>query len=139
MAVTYDDILDKVKFNTYGDLSFYNRKNDSLESFFKERNANPYSDYPTIDMIDEDFVELPESKDVSEYSLMQNFVNHLQNEHARELLNDILQGKDAAKKFQKQLHQMDLWQKYNVYRENAFTELIEDWCQKNDIQLKDIY
>lgn len=137
MSVSYDEILERVRFSTYGDCSFYDRKNQSLESFFQGKNENPDSAYPTISDLDDDFVELPKAEDVNEYSLMQNFVLHVQNEHAKTKLNDILQGKDAAKLFRKELHRLDLWQRYSVYRENAFSELVERWCAKQGISLLD--
>lgn len=131
--MTFEEMERKIKFLQEDEVGFYSKEEDIILVFKNGKNKNRNSEYEVIDTLPSSFIPLPSLKEISEYSLMQNFTNHIQDDDIKDELNDILHGRDMMNRFKKRLRELGLWQRFSIYRENAYREKIEGWMRDNRI------
>jgi hypothetical protein len=81
------------------------------------------------------YLELPSRFDVNEWNIMNDFCLEQKRQGIRESLLGAIHGAHAFRRFKDQIASHDLWKEWNLYRRQAFAEILRDWCEENDITL----
>jgi len=83
----------------------------------------------------ENYLELPDKFDISEYKIMEDFCFSLENKFFSTKLQEAIQGKGAFRKFKDAVSQYDLLDDWNKFKENALREFVIEWCKDNDLEI----
>lgn len=108
-----------------GEMTFYYNK--QLNRIVLD---SPYSDVRTVDDCDDNFLRLPDKRDVDEYGIMQEFALK-QTENIRCELMATLSGKGVYRRFKDAVLKLHIEKFWYAYRDENFRLIAEDWCRKN--------
>ena len=81
-----------------------------------------------------DYVELPSQFDLNEYSIMEDFIEELEDDRKRTILFKTIQGRGAFRRFKDKICELDMESMWFSYRQKAFCQIAVEWCEDHDIQ-----
>lgn len=81
----------------------------------------------------EDYEALPTKFDLDEHSIMEDFIETLEDRKVIEQLEEALIGKGAFRRFKDIIKTHGLNNKFNHYREQVFLEIAKAWCEARNI------
>ena len=84
----------------------------------------------------EDYEALPTKFDLDEYSIMEDFIETLEDRKVIERLEEAIIGKGAFRKFKDTLSTFGLNETFYNYREQVFLEIAKEWCEARNIPYK---
>ena len=84
----------------------------------------------------DDYVELPTSFDINEYSMMERFCFTIQDDIGN-ILYDSIQGSGAFGRFKNIIQRYGIENRWYKYRENLYYEIAKEWCEENEIPFHD--
>ena len=84
----------------------------------------------------DDIIQLPDSFDIHEYSLIEDFCFRIEDPEIKEIMLDVIRGTGAFRRFRDNAERFDLMEDWYAYRTSRLTELAKDWCDDNDIPWK---
>lgn len=79
------------------------------------------------------YISLPSKFDINEYSIMQDFINQIDNDEIQDQLDNAIHGRGAFRMFKDTLHMLKIEQSWYEYRDIAYKNIAIDWCKKNNI------
>jgi len=82
-------------------------------------------------------LRLPNSFDIHEWSIMENFCYTIVETGTRETMLDSIHRKGAFSRFREVLERFDLQQEWFSFRESAFKQIARDWLEVNGISYKE--
>jgi hypothetical protein len=84
----------------------------------------------------DDYVELPTSFDINEYSMMERFCFTIHDDIGN-ILYDSIQGSGAFGRFKNIIQRYGIENRWYKYRENLYYEIAKEWCEENEIPFHD--
>ena len=81
----------------------------------------------------EAYVALPDSFDIHEWEIMQDFASSVSDAEASDALLRALHGKGAFRYFRDQLHRLGRDEEWFRFRQQAFERIAIDWLEANGI------
>lgn len=115
---------------------------EDIEQFYDTRNGQIELYSPDYDFgISEDdleenyeyYISLPSKYDIDEYSIMQNFINQIEDEKIQDQLDNAIHGRGAFRMFKDTLLRLKIEQSWYEFRDNAYKKIAINWCEENDI------
>jgi len=85
----------------------------------------------------ENVLRLPNSFDIHEWSIMEEFCYAVENAKHRDILLDSIRGKGAFQRFRTALERFVLQDEWFSYRESALQKIGRDWLEFNKIVYKE--
>lgn len=79
------------------------------------------------------YVRLPSQRELHEYNIMEEFAEHVLNQHKSELLFRALNGRKPFRHFKDAICDLGLDDAYYAFRFLAFCDIAARWCQDNEI------
>ena len=154
MRVFVEDIADKMEESNETWRSFLNKKcgeiidvtteylNIAEELEEGEEIPNQYLDWEkdfievAIEVTENcsDYEELPSQFDINEYSIMEDFIEELEDDRKRDILFNAIQGRGAFRRFKDKIYELDVEQIWFAYRQKAFCQIAKEWCEDHDIE-----
>ena len=147
--ITLKTIIGKLEMVSEG-MEFYLNTQTGETAFISEENEM-YAEYDAEEMNDladseieeakmvkaiiesDDYVKLPSKYEIHDYSIMQNFGESIENEHASYQILNSIKGSGAFRKFRSTIDRLNLTKHWYVFKENAYYEIAAEWCEDNDI------
>jgi hypothetical protein len=86
-----------------------------------------------IDEGSEDFLELPDSFEIHEWQIMEDFCNSLEDPVAREGLLERIHGDGAFRRFKDGIYRYKVANEWFRFRGKAFEEIAIRWLEANEI------
>ena len=84
---------------------------------------------------DDDYIGLPDSYDINEYRMMENFVYSLPKGKNQTILYNAIQGRGAFRRFKDKLNDIGMAKTWFAYRDQQYKEIALEWCEENDIEV----
>lgn len=69
---------------------------------------------------DDDYIDLPNSYDINEYRMMENFVYSLPRGKNQTILYNAIQGRGAFRRFKDKLHEIGMANEWYKYRDQQY-------------------
>ncbi|MBU4446736.1 UPF0158 family protein [bacterium] len=89
------------------------------------------------DILESDnYIGLPSRFEIHEYQIMKNFCLSIPGEIGEELF-DSIKGSGAFRIFKDNIYKYGLADNWYKYREEAFYEIANEWCEQNEITFID--
>jgi hypothetical protein len=82
-------------------------------------------------------LRLPNSYDINEWSIMEEFCYTIENAKQREILLDSIRGKGAFQRFRETLDRFVLNEDWSSFRQSALQKIVRDWLEENKIAYKE--
>lgn len=84
---------------------------------------------------DDDYIDLPDSYEINEYRMMENFVYSLPKGKNQTILYNAIQGRGAFRRFKDKLNEIGMAKTWFDYRDQQYKEIALEWCEENDIEV----
>jgi hypothetical protein len=85
----------------------------------------------------EAYLQLPTSRDIHEYTIIERFCNAVADGHARTILLNQIRGSGAFRRFKQTIEQVGLVEEWYRFRRAAFEEIAIRWLEAQQIQYRD--
>lgn len=85
----------------------------------------------------DDYIRLPDERNLDEYRMMSDFCAMLEDERAQDKLYDALEGKGAFRRFRDTVNRCRLESQWNQYKNQSMGSYLRDWCELKGIQYVD--
>ena len=82
-------------------------------------------------------IRLPNSYDINEWSLMEEFCYTIENVKQQEILLDSIRGKGAFQRFREALDRFVLKDEWSSFRQSALQKIAREWLEENKIAYKE--
>ena len=80
------------------------------------------------------FLRLPDSYDIHEYSIMQNFAQSLSDDAQSNALFNVLTRRKPFRNFKNKVYDLGIEQQWYDYRDARFLEIARNWCIDNALE-----
>lgn len=153
--VFLDDVVDELEMVCDEDKNFFNIKTaefisiqcehlDIAEELDLITELDRYSKWEREAILDavkllehwNDYIELPSSYDIHEYSIMEDFIDSITDSRKQNLLFSAIQGKKAFRRFKDTLEDVGLEEDWYTYRSAALIKISKEWCEGNNISYR---
>ena len=122
MRVRLDDVITGLEEVSDDTQVFYDPSHGSIETIYD-------GDEPG-----DDWIELPDRREINEYGMMLAFIERRTEGTAKEWLSNAVHGRGAFRMFRATLERFDLTQDWYTFRERAYRSVAIDWCESNGIE-----
>lgn len=95
-----------------------------------EKQAQQLFDYLTNC---QDYVTLPNRNDIHEYSIMEDFIDSLEDPGQQNSLYRAIDGRGAFRMFKNEIGCLEIRQDWFDFKFQAYCEIAEEWLQDNDL------
>ena len=82
----------------------------------------------------DEYIGLPTKYDIDEYSMMEDFIETIEDERLYNQLYIAISGKGAFRRFKDTCINFDIINDWYKFREEKYKELAIEWCKDNNIE-----
>lgn len=131
ITVNISNIIDELEMMNSDMQSFLNIQTGKIITMFD----NLESEYATneIENNTENYISLPTHYDINEYSIMEDFIDSLDDIGIENQLYRAINGKGAFRYFRDTIRNLGIENKWFAFKANAFKEIAIKWCKENNI------
>lgn len=131
ITVNISNIIDDLEMMNSDMQSFLNIQTGKIITMFD----NLESEYATneIENNTENYISLPTHYDINEYSIMEDFIDSLDDIGIENQLYRAINGKGAFRYFRDTIRNLGIENKWFAFKANAFKEIAIKWCKENNI------
>lgn len=90
-------------------------------------------DADNIEKNPDDFALLPTQYDINEYSIMEDFIDEIDNEEIKDELYESIRGKGAFRRFKDTIYNLNIKNSWYDFKALALKKIAIEWCEENDI------
>ena len=83
------------------------------------------------------YVALPDRFDIHEYRIMEKFCLSISDEELSQMLQRLIKGGGAFRRFKDAIHRYDIAEDWYAYRTEALKKIARGWCEVNGIAYED--
>lgn len=131
MKVKLDDVIIALESVNMETQCFYDKETGKIEYVF---------DFDTDGLTGEDidaswerYIALPSDDDINEYSMMEKFIELIDDEGISNKLENAIHGRGAFRYFKDTLYQFGIENEWYEYRNEKYKEIALEWCKENGI------
>lgn len=114
---------------------YYDPKNNELKYFGdymdldeEEREEEEYND---------DLISLPDKYEIHEYSMMEEFVEGIEDPKDYNCMAIAINGRGAFRRFKDMAANLGLLEKWYKFREEKYKEIAREWCERHDLEYEE--
>jgi Uncharacterised protein family (UPF0158) len=150
LPVQLKAVVDEMETGTDEWQAYINRKTGELASFGADALRAAEDDDPPGEgweldewnecrrvLEDPDFIELPNQRDIHEYSIMERFSASRDDEGLRDRLLDAIAGRGAFRRFKDLVHREGIEDVWYRYRDDAVKQIAADFLEAHGIPYVD--
>jgi hypothetical protein len=110
----------------------YLRMADRFEEDIYDLSKDEIADYNLAkDIIENNnYIRLPNKWQINEYRIMEEFSENYPDAHIRDCLSIAITGKGAFRRFKDTIIRFGIDKEWYKYRDDAFMEFAQSWCNK---------
>ncbi len=89
-----------------------------------------------IDELFEKSIILPTQYEINEYQIMLDFIDTIKEENIKDILNRLIHGKGAFRRFKDYCIDVNIIQDWYDFREQKYKDIAIKWCKQNGLEYK---
>ena len=149
-VVSLKDLVDALEEQSENVFAYLDRETGSVELISQELLSLAEEDPESIDSLlywereemklaiqvtnnPQRYLRLPNRFEIHEWQIMRDFSYQVRSEYTRTALSDALSGKGAFRSFRNQIANLDLWDAWNHFKQDALMEIALDWSRVHNI------
>lgn len=82
----------------------------------------------------EEYIELPSQYQIHEYSIMEDFIDEINDNIKRNKLYKAISGRGAFRRFKDRIYDMGLEKTWFDFKYHRYLEIAKSWCEANCIE-----
>jgi hypothetical protein len=82
------------------------------------------------------YLALPDKFDVHEWAIMDRFAQSLKDARLRSDFNAAIRGAGAFRFFKRLLHEYNLWDAWNQFKQVELRQIATQWCEEHGVRLR---
>lgn len=141
VPVLLEEVVDAIEMQSDSMRHYLDRQTGNIELVTDDDTAGDEDMMALAEAIEGDtegrFVPLPDSFDVHEWEMMENFARHLRDPDAAEALLGAIRGRGAFRRFKDQVERLGMMEQWYTFRDARYREIAIEWCQENDIAYRE--
>lgn len=131
ITIKLSNIIDELDMMSSEMQSYLNIKTGEIVTISdylgSEEDANNIEENP------DDFTLLPTQYDINEYSIMEDFIDEIDNEEIKDELYESIRGKGAFRRFKDTIYNLNIKNSWYDFKAHALKKIAIEWCEENDI------
>lgn len=131
ITIKLSDIIDELDMMSSEMQSYLNIKTGEIVTISDYLGSQEDAD--NIEENPYDFVLLPTQFDINEYSIMEDFIDEIDNEEIKYKLYESIRGKGAFRRFKNTIYYLNLKNQWYDFRVKSLKKIATEWCEENDI------
>lgn len=136
MKVRLSDIVDAIELTDQFTEYFIDKETGELE-WISDMTMTREEQEEIYDRLDEHgFYRLPNSFDIREYDIMEDFVETLSGA-AHDSLSYAIRGKGAFRRFKNTVYNLGIDEQWYSFQEDAYKRIAAEWCEENGIEYEE--
>lgn len=80
------------------------------------------------------YIKIPTQFDINEYSMMEEFIETVENSRKSSILYKAISGKGAFRRFKDAVCDLGLEKCWLAYRNTAYCKIAQQWCEDSKVQ-----
>ena len=131
--IKLNDIIDALELVNMGmeTYAYYNPKDNKI--FY----IDEFNTYDDNENLIEESIGLPSKFHIDEYSMMEEFVETIDDVKTYNQLSIAINGPGAFRRFKDTCINLNIIEDWYKFRDKKYKELAINWCEKNDINYKE--
>lgn len=136
MKVRLSDIVDAIELTDQFTEYFIDKETGELE-WISDMTMTREEQEEIYDRLDEHgFYRLPNSFDIREYDIMEDFAETLTGA-AHNRLSSAIRGKGAFRRFKNTVYNLGIDEQWYSFQEDAYKRIAAEWCEENGIEYEE--
>lgn len=136
MKVRLSDIVDAIELTDQFTEYFIDKETGELE-WISDMTMTREEQEEIYDRLDEHgFYRLPNSFDIREYDIMEDFAETLTGA-AHNRLSSAIRGKGAFRRFKNTVYDLGIDEQWYAFQEDAYKRIAAEWCEENGIEYEE--
>jgi PHD/YefM family antitoxin component YafN of YafNO toxin-antitoxin module len=147
------EIIEAIDFQTDESTAYVNKETGEIviiseEEFHAAGDQESLENYPewqqdnikiAREILDNEanFLHLPNSYDIHEYQIIEEFCLSIEDRGISEQLYKAIKGKGAFRKFKESIQRFEVADEWYKYRDEAIKRIAIDWCKSNHIEFEE--
>ena len=131
--IKLNDVIDALEFVNMGieTYAYYNPKDNKI--FY----IDDYNRNDDLEELAEESIGLPSKFHIDEYSMMEEFIETIDDVKTYNQLTIAINGKGAFRRFKDTCINFDIIDDWYKFRDEKYKELAINWCEENDINYEE--
>ena len=131
--IKLNEIIDGLEFVGFGldKYAYLNLENDEIIY------VDEYDDINDDYEFDDNFIMLPSKYEIDEYSMMEEFIETIDDVKLYNQLRISITGRGAFRRFKDTCINYEIIEDWYKFRNEKYKEIAIDWCIKNNIKYKE--
>lgn len=135
MRVDIQKIIDAIEMATDFTTNYYDAQSGEVVCVFENMSNEEQQELcDEIENNPDQFYRLPSQYDIHEYSIMEDFIDSLDDSAIRNKLYRAIQGKGAFRRFKDEICYLGLREEWSTFQHNAYVEIAKEWCKDNHLE-----
>ena len=131
ITIKLSDIIDELDMMSLEMQSYLNLKTGKIVTVSDYIRSE--EDAADIEENSDNYIVLATQYDINEYSIMEDFINVIDNNEIKGELYDAIRGKGAFRRFKDTIRYLNIESKWYEFKANALKKLAIEWCEENNI------
>ncbi len=134
MKVKLDDVIEALEFVNMEHDAYYN----PLKNEFFYSDIGDYTDLneDELDELFENSIGLPTQYEINEYSMMEEFIETIEDVRTYNQLQIAINGRGAFRRFKDTCINFDVIEDWYKFRDEKYKETAIEWCNDNNIKFE---
>jgi len=134
MKVKLDDVIEALDFVNMEHDAYYN----PLKNEFFYSDIGDYTDLneDELDELFENSIGLPTQYEINEYSMMEEFIETIEDVKTYNQLQIAINGRGAFRRFKDTCINFDIIEEWYKFRDEKYKEIAIEWCKENNIKFE---
>lgn len=136
MKVNLNEVIEAIDMASDGIQNFYDKRTGQIVTRFDSMIYGDYDDELEDDLEEnwDQYISLPEAFDIDNYSIMEDFIDDLNNSTIQNQLARAIRGKGAFRRFKDIVIELGISDQWYHYLDEAHRKIAIKWCHDNDIE-----
>lgn len=134
MKVKLDDVIDTLDSINMELDAYYNPLKN--EFFYSDIGEYTNLNEDELDELFESSIGLPTQYEINEYSMMEEFIETIEDVRLYNQLKIAINGRGAFRRFKDTCINYEIIDDWYKYRNDKYKEIAIDWCNKNNIKFE---
>ena len=131
--IKLSEVIDGLEFVNDGlDIQAY--FNPDKNEIFYIGEYDTFEDEDKFENLIESCIMLPSKYDIHEYSMMEDFIETIDNLEIKSNLQRLIQGKGAFRRFKNYCFNVNIIQEWYNFRDKRYKEIAISWCKQNELE-----
>jgi len=131
ITIKLSDIIDELDMMSSEMQSYLNLKTGKIVTISDYMGSE--EDEADIEENSDNFILFPTQYNINEYSIMEDFIDEIDNNEIKGELYDAIRGKGAFRRFKDTVRYLNIESKWYEFKANALKKLAIKWCEDNNI------